>query len=49
MNVIPVEFQMTSSLNQDTKLVSGELKKWTGELPKCFQRYLPSKPIHLPY
>ena len=31
MNAIPTEFQITTLLNQDTYLVNGELKKWTGE------------------
>nr|WP_315252635.1 NADP-dependent glyceraldehyde-3-phosphate dehydrogenase [uncultured Flavobacterium sp.] len=31
MNTIPQEFQITSTLNQDTYLVNGELKKWTGK------------------
>ena len=30
MNAIPQEFQITSILNQDTYLVDGQLKKWTG-------------------
>lgn len=31
MNTIPKEFQIDSILVQDTYLVNGELKKWTGE------------------
>jgi glyceraldehyde-3-phosphate dehydrogenase (NADP+) len=31
MNTIPQEFQITSPLIQDTYLVNGELKKWTGK------------------
>jgi glyceraldehyde-3-phosphate dehydrogenase (NADP+) len=31
MNTIPQEFQINSLLIQDTYLVDGELKKWTGE------------------
>lgn len=31
MNIIPQEFQISSLLIQDTYLVDGELKKWTGE------------------
>ena len=31
MNTIPQEFQISSLLIQDTYLVDGELKKWTGE------------------
>ncbi|HSD07873.1 NADP-dependent glyceraldehyde-3-phosphate dehydrogenase [Flavobacterium sp.] len=31
MNKIPEEFQIKSQLNQDTYLVNGELKKWTGK------------------
>ena len=30
MSTIPQEFQITSPLIQDTYLVNGELKKWTG-------------------
>lgn len=30
MNTIPQEFQINELLNQDTFLVNGELKKWTG-------------------
>ena len=36
MNTIPSEFQITSLLNQDTYLVNGELKKWTGETTPVF-------------
>ena len=31
MNSIPQEFQINTILNQDTYLVNGELKKWTGK------------------
>ena len=31
MNAIPQEYQIKEVLNQDTYLVNGELKKWTGE------------------
>ncbi|HQK41265.1 MAG TPA: aldehyde dehydrogenase family protein, partial [Flavobacterium alvei] len=31
MNTIPQEFQISSLLTQDTYLVNGELKKWSGE------------------
>ena len=31
MNPIPTEFQITNLLHQDTYLVDGQLKKWTGE------------------
>ena len=31
MNTIPQEFQINTLLIQDTYLVNGELKKWTGE------------------
>jgi glyceraldehyde-3-phosphate dehydrogenase (NADP+) len=30
MNTIPQEFQITEPLIQDTYLVNGKLKKWTG-------------------
>lgn len=36
MNAIPKEFQITSLLHQDTYLVNGELKKWTGETSEVF-------------
>lgn len=36
MNAIPTEFQITTLLNQDTYLVNGELKKWTGETTSVF-------------
>lgn len=36
MSTIPSEFQITSLLNQDTYLVNGELKKWTGETTPVF-------------
>ena len=36
MNLIPKEFQITSLLKQDTYLVNGELKKWTGETTDVF-------------
>lgn len=31
MNIIPEDFQIKEILHQDTYLVNGELKKWTGE------------------
>nr|WP_294773630.1 NADP-dependent glyceraldehyde-3-phosphate dehydrogenase [uncultured Flavobacterium sp.] len=36
MNAIPTEFQINNLLNQDTYLVNGELKKWTGETTPVF-------------
>ena len=36
MSTIPSEFQITNLLNQDTYLVNGELKKWTGETTPVF-------------
>jgi glyceraldehyde-3-phosphate dehydrogenase (NADP+) len=36
MSTIPSEFQITSLLNQNTYLVNGELKKWTGETTPVF-------------
>ncbi|MFZ4680503.1 MAG: NADP-dependent glyceraldehyde-3-phosphate dehydrogenase [Flavobacterium sp.] len=36
MNTIPTEFQITSLLHQDTYLVNGELKKWTGETSEVY-------------
>ncbi|MGL5111000.1 MAG: NADP-dependent glyceraldehyde-3-phosphate dehydrogenase, partial [Flavobacterium sp.] len=31
MNGIPEEYQITALVHQDTFLVNGELKKWTGK------------------
>ena len=48
MNTIPTEFQITSLLHQDTYLVNGELKKWTGETSEVYstisstQNYAPT-------
>jgi len=36
MSTIPSEFQITTLVNQDTYLVNGELKKWTGETSPVF-------------
>jgi glyceraldehyde-3-phosphate dehydrogenase (NADP+) len=36
MSTIPSQFQITDLLNQDTYLVNGELKKWTGETTPVF-------------
>jgi glyceraldehyde-3-phosphate dehydrogenase (NADP+) len=36
MNTIPQEFQINSILIQDTYLVDGELKKWTGETSSVY-------------
>jgi glyceraldehyde-3-phosphate dehydrogenase (NADP+) len=36
MNTIPQEFQITSLLAQDTYLVNGELKKWTGQMTPVY-------------
>ena len=36
MNTIPQEFQINTLLNQDTYLVNGELKKWTGEMTSVY-------------
>lgn len=36
MNTIPQEFQISSLLNQETYLVDGELKKWTGETSQVY-------------
>ena len=33
---IPNEFKITSLVNQDTYLVSGELKKWTGDKAEVY-------------
>ncbi len=36
MNSIPSEFKITKLLHQDTYLVNGELKKWTGETSEVY-------------
>ncbi len=36
MNKIPSEFQITKLLHQDTYLVNGELKKWTGDISEVY-------------
>jgi len=36
MNSIPTEFQITKLLHQDTYLVNGQLKKWTGETSEVY-------------
>lgn len=36
MNAIPLEFQINSLLIQDTYLVDGELKKWTGTMSPVY-------------
>jgi glyceraldehyde-3-phosphate dehydrogenase (NADP+) len=36
MNTIPQEFQINTLLNQDTYLVNGELKKWTGKMTPVY-------------
>lgn len=36
MNTIPLEFQISTPLIQDTYLVNGELKKWTGQTTPVF-------------
>ena len=36
MNTIPTEFQITNLLHQDTYLVDGQLKKWTGETSEVY-------------
>lgn len=36
MNLIPQEFQINTLLTQDTYLVNGELKKWTGEMTPVY-------------
>jgi glyceraldehyde-3-phosphate dehydrogenase (NADP+) len=36
MNTIPQEFQIKTLLTQDTYLVNGELKKWTGEMTPVY-------------
>jgi glyceraldehyde-3-phosphate dehydrogenase (NADP+) len=36
MNTIPSEFQITKLLHQDTYLVNGKLKKWTGETSEVY-------------
>ncbi len=36
MDTIPSEFQITNLLHQDTYLVDGQLKKWTGETAEVY-------------
>ena len=36
MNSIPEEFKIKTLLHQDTYLVDGELKKWTGKTTEVF-------------
>ena len=36
MNTIPEEFQIKEVLNQDTYLINGELRKWTGEMTPVY-------------
>jgi glyceraldehyde-3-phosphate dehydrogenase (NADP+) len=36
MNAIPQEFQITNPIIQDTYLVNGELKKWTGKTTEVY-------------
>lgn len=36
MNTIPQEFQITSLLNQETYLLDGELKRWTGPTSEVY-------------
>jgi len=36
MNTIPTEFQIKNPLLQDTYLINGELKKWSGEYTQVF-------------
>jgi glyceraldehyde-3-phosphate dehydrogenase (NADP+) len=36
MNIIPQEFQITSLLHQETYLLDGELKKWTGPTSEVY-------------
>ncbi|MEO5775432.1 MAG: NADP-dependent glyceraldehyde-3-phosphate dehydrogenase [Flavobacterium sp.] len=48
MNTIPTEFQITDLLHQDTYLVDGQLKKWTGKTSSVYstisstQEYAPT-------
>jgi glyceraldehyde-3-phosphate dehydrogenase (NADP+) len=49
MNTIPEEFQINTLLNQDTYLVDGELKKWTGQTTAVFRQYLLQQNMHQLY
>lgn len=55
MNTIPLEYQITSPLIQDTYLVNGELKKWTGETTPVYstisstEKYEPTLLGSIPY
>ena len=55
MNTIPQEFQINSLLEQDTYLVNGELKKWTGETTPVYstisstEKYAPTLLGSIPF
>ncbi|MDX6183433.1 NADP-dependent glyceraldehyde-3-phosphate dehydrogenase [Flavobacterium sp. Fl-77] len=55
MNLIPEEFQIKTLINQDTYLVNGELKKWTGQTTPVFstisstEKYAPTLLGSIPF
>ncbi|PVX47169.1 glyceraldehyde-3-phosphate dehydrogenase (NADP+) [Flavobacterium sp. 103] len=55
MNTIPQEFQITAPLIQDTYLVNGKLKKWTGKTTEVYstisstEKYEPTLLGSIPY
>jgi glyceraldehyde-3-phosphate dehydrogenase (NADP+) len=55
MNTIPQEFQINNLLTQDTYLVNGELKKWTGETTPVYstisstEKYAPTLLGSIPF
>lgn len=55
MSLIPEEYQITNLINQDTYLVNGELKKWTGQTTPVFstisstEKYAPTVLGSIPF
>ncbi|MEZ0130812.1 NADP-dependent glyceraldehyde-3-phosphate dehydrogenase, partial [Flavobacterium sp. LBUM151] len=55
MSLIPEEYQIKSLINQDTYLVNGELKKWTGQTTPVFstisstEKYAPTVLGSIPF
>ena len=55
MSLIPEEYQITNLINQDTYLVNGELKKWTGQTTPVFstisstEKYTPTLLGSIPF
>ena len=55
MSLIPEEFEIKSLINQDTYLVNGELKQWTGQTTPVFstisstEKYTPTLLGSIPF